>query len=49
MEALTELAVQTTRFAGALYLASGWFHVGTTLRRGRGELHRKHDQSDKNT
>lgn len=48
MEALTELVVQTPRFAGTLCLASGWIHVGTTLRRGRRELRRKHNQFDKN-
>ncbi len=43
MGALTELVVQTPCLGGTLYLASGWIHVGSTLKRGRHELRRKYN------
>ena len=44
---LIETFVETPRFTGALYKASGWTHVGTTQGRGRYDGHTKRDQPKK--
>ena len=44
---LIETFVETPRFTGATYRASGWIHVGTTQGRGRYDTHRKHDKPKK--
>ena len=44
---LIETFVQTPRFTGAVYRASGWTHVGTTQGRGRYDRHTKRDQPKK--
>ena len=44
---LIETFVETPRFTGALYKASGWTHVGTTQGRGRYDRHTKRDQLKK--
>ena len=44
---LIETFVETPRFTGALYKASGWTHVGTTQGRGRYDRHTKRDQPRK--
>ena len=44
---LIETFVETPRFTGALYKASGWTHVGTTQGRGRYDKHTKRDQPKK--
>ena len=44
---LIETFVETPRFTGALYKASGWIHVGTTQGRGRYDLHTRRDQPRK--
>ncbi len=44
---LIETFVETPRFTGALYKASGWTHVGTTQGRGRYDRHTKRDQPKK--
>ena len=44
---LMERFVETPRFTGALYKASGWIHVGTTQGRGRYDRHTKRDQPKK--
>ena len=38
---LIETFVETPRFTGVLYKASGWTHVGTTRGRGRYDRHTK--------
>ena len=38
---LTETFVETPRYTGAVYRASGWTHVGTTQGRGRYDTHMK--------
>ena len=38
---LIETFVQTPRYTGAVYRASGWIHVGTTQGRGRYDLDRQ--------
>ena len=44
---LIETFVETPRFTGALYKASGWTLVGTTKGRGRYDRHTKRDQPKK--
>ena len=44
---LVETFVQTPRFTGAVYRASGWIRVGTTQGRGRYDTDRKHDKPKK--
>ena len=44
---LIETFVETERFSGALYKASGWIHVGTTQGRGRYDTHRNRVQPKK--
>ena len=44
---LIETFVETPRFTGALYKASGWIHVGTTQGRERYDRHTKRDQPKK--
>ena len=44
---LIETFVETPRFTGALYKASGWTHVGTTQGRGRRDRHTRRDRSKK--
>ena len=44
---LIETFVETPRFTGALYKASGWTHVGTTQGRGRYDRHTKRAQPKK--
>ena len=44
---LIETFVETPRFTGALYKASGWTHVGTTQGRGRYDRHTRRDQPRK--
>ena len=41
---VAETFVETPRFAGTIYKASGWIHVGTTQGRGRYDTHRKQDK-----
>ena len=38
---LMETFVETPRFTGTVYKASGWIHVGTTQGRGRQDTHRR--------
>ena len=38
---LIETFVETPRYTGAVYRASGWIHVGTTQGRGRYDTHMK--------
>ena len=45
---LIETFVETPRFTGVLYKASGWTHVGTTQGRGRYDRHARRDQPKKN-
>ncbi len=44
---LIETFVQTPRFTGAVYKASGWTHVGTTQGRGRYDTHHKNNKPKK--
>ena len=44
---LIETFVETPRFTGVLYKASGWAHVGTTQGRGRYDRHTRRDQPKK--
>ena len=44
---LIETFVETPRFTGALYKASGWTLVGTTKGRGRYDRHTRRDQPKK--
>ena len=44
---LIETFVQTPRFTGAVYKASGWIHVGTTKGRGRYDTFNKYDKPKK--
>ena len=44
---LIETFVQTPRYTGAVYRASGWIHVGTTQGRGRYDRHTKRAQPKK--
>ena len=44
---LIETFVETPRFTGALYKASGWTLVGTTKGRGRYDRHTRQDQPKK--
>ncbi len=44
---LIETFVETPRFTGALYKASGWTHVGTTQGRGRYDRHTKRGRPKK--
>ena len=44
---LIETFVQTPRYTGAVYKASGWTHVGTTQGRGRYDRYSKRDQPKK--
>ena len=44
---LIDTFVETPRFTGALYKASGWNNVGTTRRCGRYDRHTKRDQPKK--
>ena len=39
---LMETFVETPRFTGTVYKASGWIHVGTTQGRGRQDTHRQY-------
>ena len=41
---LIKTFVETPRFTGALYKASGWTFVGTTMGRGRYDRHTRRDQ-----
>ena len=45
---LIETFVETPRFTGTVYQASGWIPVGTTQGRGRQDTHRDHDLPKKN-
>ena len=44
---LIETFVETPRFTGALYKASGWTYVGTTQGRGRYDRHTRRDRPKK--
>ena len=44
---LIETFVETPRFTGALYKASGWIHVGTTQGRGRYDRHKQYGKPKK--
>ena len=44
---LIETFVETPRFTGALYKASGWTHVGSTQGRGRDDRDKRYDKSRK--
>ena len=44
---LIETFVETPRYTGAVYRASGWLHVGTTQGRGRYDLARNYDKPRK--
>ena len=44
---LIETFVQTPRFTGAVYKASGWIHVGTTQGRGHYDTRKKRDKPKK--
>ena len=44
---LIETFVETPRFTGATYKASGWVHVGTTTGRGRYDRDRQYDKPKK--
>ena len=44
---LIETFVQTPRYTGAVYKASGWIPVGTTQGRGRYDRHKLHDKPRK--
>ena len=44
---VTPVLIETPRFTGALYKASGWTLVGTTQGRGRYDRHTKRDQPKK--
>ena len=44
---LIETFVETPRYTGAVYRASGWTHVGTTQGRGRYDRHTKRAQPKK--
>ena len=44
MPVLIETFVETPRYTGAVYKASGWTRVGTTQGRGRYDTHMKRDQ-----
>ena len=44
---LIETFVETPRFIGTAYQASGWTHVGTTKGRGRYDRHKKYDKPKK--
>ena len=44
---LIETFVETPRFTGAVYKASGWLHVGTTQGRGRYDRHKQYDKPKK--
>ena len=43
----TPVLIETPRFTGALYKASGWTHVGTTHRCGRYDRHTRRDRPKK--
>ena len=44
---LIETFVETPRFTGRIYRASGWIHVGTTRGRGRYDTHRQYGKPRK--
>ena len=44
---LIETFVETPRYTGAVYRASGWIHVGATQERGRYDRDRQHDKPKK--
>ena len=44
---LIETFVETTRYTGAVYRASGWIHVGTTQGRGRYDRDKQYDKPKK--
>ena len=44
---LIETFVETPRYTGAVYKASGWIHVGTTQGRGRYDTHMKRTEPKK--
>ena len=44
---LIETFVETPRFTGATYKASGWVHVGTTQGRGRYDRYKQYDKPKK--
>ena len=44
---LIETFVETPRFTGGLYRASGWTHIGTTQGRGRYDRHKKYNKPKK--
>ena len=44
---LIETFVETPRFTGAVYRASGWVHVGTTQGRGRYDRQKQFDKPRK--
>ncbi len=47
MPVLIETFVETPRYTGPVYKASGWTHVGTTQGRGRYDRHNKRTQPKK--
>ena len=44
---LIETFVETPRYTGAVYRASGWIHFGTTQGRGRYDRHKRYDKPKK--
>ena len=44
---LIETFVETPRYTGAVYRASGWLHVGTTQGRGRYDRDKRYDKPRK--
>ena len=44
---LIETFVETPRYTGAVYRASGWTHVGTTQGRGRYDRQEQYDKPKK--
>ena len=46
---LIEIFVETPRFTGVLYTASGWTHVGATQGRGCHDRHTRRGQPKKDT
>ena len=44
---LIEIFVETPRYTGAVYRASGWIRVGTTQGRGRYDTNNRYDKPKK--
>ena len=44
---VTPVLIETFRYTGAVYRASGWVHVGTTQGRGRYDRDRRYDKPRK--